>query len=177
VDDAAVTFELVRKREPGVPRRDQHMAERAVSADLEAAVDRVDAIDVRQADPVVPGCPLTQRLHVIEKSLDAGVVAVADAADERNDRPPTNGIANGQPRKRRGQAVAVALRAHLTLPDGFRPATPGRGRVGVGREDDDLGGLDPAVQERRVGDEAGQPTTDDRGAHHFTEPARSPCTK
>ena len=76
--------------------------------------------------------------------------------------------------------MAVALGAHSPLADCRRANAPGGGRVRVGSEDGDLGRLEPTVAEGRVGDEPGQPASDDRArARHryFTEPASSPWTK
>ncbi len=118
----------------------------------------------------------TQLLDVREKVVDRRVVAVADAAHERHERAACTRVAHCEPRERRRQAVTVALRAHVRLPDRGRPAPPGGRRVCLRCEHRDV--LHPVAPKRQIRDEAGQPTADDRDAwHYFTEPASNPCTK
>ena len=73
--------------------------------------------------------------------------------------------------------MAVALRAHLPLPDRGGAHAPDRCRVGVRPEDGDLAGREHPPQGLVRGEarEAGADNRDRR--HYFTEPASSPWTK
>src|SRR5919198_257629 len=158
------------------------MAIQAVAVELEAAVHGPDAADPGKADARLPPARLPQLLDVLEERVDARVIAVADALQERRERAPPASLAHRQPGKGGGQAVAVALRAHPALADCRRPPAPSGRRIELGAEDGDLVRRNSAVQQGRVGDESGQAATDDgaaagRLAAHFTEPASSPWTK
>ena len=74
--------------------------------------------------------------------------------------------------------MAVALRAHLPLPDRRRPHAPGRGGIGVRPEDGDLARLEPPRRRvwYAVNPASPEPTTATR-AIYFTEPASRPWTK
>ena len=73
--------------------------------------------------------------------------------------------------------MAVALRAHLLLPDRGGAHTPDRRGIGIRSEDCDLARPERAAQ-RLVGGEPREPGADHRDAsHYFTEPASSPWTK
>ena len=159
---------------------EQDVLKDALPVQPEAALHRPHLLDASDAQPRVPGRPLPQLLHVLEEGADGRVVAVANALEERRGRAAMQRVPNGQSRPGGREAVPVALRAHLALSNRRGTTPPGRGRVDLGAEDGDLLRLDPAVEEGRVGDEADQSAADDRAAvpfGHFTEPARSPCTK
>src|SRR5205823_570657 len=114
-------------------------------------------------------------IDVLEELVDRRVVAVEERLDERP-RPPRRGT-HREPRERGRRDVPVALRAHAPLADRGGAHAPGRRRIGIRAEDRDLVRLEPAVPERGVADQRGEPVADDRGGHYLTEPASRPCTK
>src|SRR5262249_22610764 len=180
VHDARVAAKLVRERESRMPRCEEDVLELAatVAVDREAAVDGTDALDPSPNEPLCPAARDAELLDVGQEVFDRRVVAVDQARDERRHRPPSPRLAHREPRERRREAVAVALRAHVGLPDGRGAAAPGSAGIRLGREDRDLALVDAALAERQVAHEAGQPAADDRDPrHHFTEPASSPWTK
>src|SRR5581483_12016602 len=61
-------------------RREQHVAEDAVSFEREAAVDGADALDPVCAEALVPARPPTHVLDVLQEQLERRPVPVADAA-------------------------------------------------------------------------------------------------
>ena len=73
--------------------------------------------------------------------------------------------------------MAVALRAHVRLPDRRRPPRPRRRGIRLLVEDGDLVRREAAAAQGLVRGEAGEPATDDGNARHFTEPASSPSAK
>ena len=105
------------------------------------------------------------------------VIAVEHGVEQRPERAAPADARDGEPRERGRAAVAVALRAHLALPDRRRSHAPGGRRIGVRPEHRDVARRERAAQ-RLVRGEPGEPGTDHRHLrHHFTEPASSPWTK
>ena len=164
-----------------MPGSEQDVAEDAVPVELEAALHRPHPLDPRPPEALVPAAARAQLVDVVEEELDGRPVAVADAEDERREVPPPRRLPRGEAGERGRPAVPVALRAHQPLADRGRARPPGSGRVGVVAEDGDLGRLEAAVAQRRVGDEPAEPGADDGDARchgsYFTEPASRPWTK
>ena len=158
-------------------RRDEHVREAAASVELEAAVNRRDPFDPRRAHAPLPAAALAAPLDMCEELLDGRVIAVACRLDERPQRAPATNAGEGKSGERRRPAVAVALRAHLPLPNRGGLLPPHGGRVAVGAEHHDLARLETGAPQDLVRREPGEPGPDDRDAHYFTEPASSPCTK
>src|SRR5579864_341981 len=156
--------------------RDEHVAERAVPVELEAAVDGADALDGGRAEAALPAAAVAQPTDVGEELIHRGVEAVAERPEQRARRPAAHGGAERETGKRRRQAVAVALGAHLPLPDRRGVAAERRGRVVFDTEHRDLLRRQGAPQ-RLVRREPGKARAHDRGLHYFTEPASSPWTK
>jgi hypothetical protein len=149
----------------------------AVAVELEAALDRPHAIDAAQDEALVPAAPLAQPLDVGEELLDRRVVAVGDGLEQRSQRAPPRHTPEGEAGEGAREAVAVALGAHLPLPDRRGAHPPRRRGVGVRPEDRDLAGREGPAQ-GLVRGEARESGAHDRDArHYFTEPASSPCTK
>src|SRR5205085_8093634 len=156
-------------------RCDQDVAEDAVPVELEAAVDRAHLVHARAHEGIVPAAALALLVDVREELVDGRVVTIEQRLDERPGRAPPPRGAQCESGKRRRQTVAVALRAHLALPDRGRPPAPhGRGIV-LRSEDDDV--VNPTMPQRQVCGEAREPAADDCRAHYLTEPASRPCTK
>ena len=171
-----IRAQLVRHLQSRVARRDEHVPENAVAVELEAAVDGAHALDPFAVQARVPAAARAQPLDVCEELPHRWVEAVAERAHQRRRRAAAHRRAERQPRKRRRPAVAVALRAHLALPDRGRAPPERRRRIVVGAEDRDLARLELAAQ-GLVRREPGQAGSDDGDAHYFTEPASSPWTK
>ena len=57
---------LGRPREAGVTGRDEHVRGTSVAVELEAAVDRADAIDAARTEAPVPAAPLAHPLGVLQ---------------------------------------------------------------------------------------------------------------
>ena len=76
--------------------------------------------------------------------------------------------------------MAVALGAHPPLANGRRANAPCCSRIRVRSEHDYLGRFNAPFPEGCIGDEPGEPASDN-GAHlrhrYFTDPARRPWTK
>ena len=152
VDATGIVLQLFGHGEGRVPRRQQDVAERAVAVELEPVGDRRHrgrSGPARRARPSrsLPAAPRRGR----GTRRHGRVVSVADAVDERAERAASACLADGEAGERGRKTVAVALGAHVGLPDRLGPAPPDGRRVGLGREDGDLLGLDAAAKQRQEG--------------------------
>jgi hypothetical protein len=119
-----VVLQLGREVEARMPGRNEHVPERTLAVELEAAVDSPNPIDAAQPQAPVPADALPQLLHVAEEVGDRRAVAVTCACEERPRRAPPECLTDCEARKGRGSAVAIAFRAHALLADRARPAPP-----------------------------------------------------
>ena len=159
---------------------DEHMAKAAGVVELAAALDGRDPLHALSPKALVPPALGADLVDVLEELAHSRVIAVEPALHEWNRALATERRADREPRKRARRAMAVALGAHATLANRRRPHPPLAGRVGVRSEHVDFGGSESPVSEGCIADEAREPPADNRAllrAAHFTEPARSPCTK
>ena len=171
-----IVAQLVGNVEAGVAWSEQHMRE-PLAVQLEAAVDGPHPLDSTQDETLVPATPLTEPLDVGKELVHRRVIAVEHGVEQRPGRAASADARDGEPRERSREAVAVALGAHLLLPDRPGPNPPGGSGIGIRSEHRDLTWRERAAQ-RLVRGESRKPGTDDRNPrHHFTEPASSPWTK
>jgi len=86
---------------------DEDVRERSVAVELEAPVDRADALDTTGAKARLPSAACPHQVGVREEVLHRGVVAVCDRSHERRGRAAADGFTHGEAREGRRREVAV----------------------------------------------------------------------
>jgi hypothetical protein len=163
-----------------MPGREQNVREDAALVQREPTLGRPNAADARALEALVPIRLETKLLDMLQELLDRRVEAVADALGQRYDASPSKRRPHRKAREGGRPAMAVALGPHPPLTDRRRANAPGGSRIPVCSEHGYFGRLEPPFSEGCIGDEPGEPASDDP-AHsrhcYFTEPASRPWTK
>ena len=162
VNRALVAFELGGNGEAGVPGRDEHVPKHVYIVDGEAVALGTNAARAMAHEALVPAAAIAELGDMPEELGDGGTVAVADGLEEGDERARAHRLAWRETGKRARVAVAVALRAHARLADRLRARAPRGDRIGIGAEDSDLAGVETAMSEGHVRDEARETASHDR---------------